>query len=153
MSLDGRERAVTLTERGHHLLNAHRRDRDDARDQAFHAGINRPRELTHDKALYRACLRAEERLREQGADVRRVVLEHDLKREYQCFLQERNRARPESDGRPDRDPREIEELAHEHGHDDQKALSGFVGMVSLPFASWNQIGEWLRRVEFFRRAA
>ena len=94
VSLDGRERAVTLTDRGRHLLDAHRRDRDDAREQAFYAGINRPRELTHDAQLYRAYLRAEERLREQGADIRRIVLEHDLKRKYQCFLQERNRDRP-----------------------------------------------------------
>ncbi|HUE87986.1 MAG TPA: hypothetical protein VMO26_18080 [Vicinamibacterales bacterium] len=114
VSLDGRERAVTLTDRGRHLLDAHRRDRDDARKQAFHAGINRPRELTHDAQLYRAYLRAEERLREQGADIRRIVLEHDLKREYQCFLQERNRDRPDSDGRPDRDPREVEDWARNH---------------------------------------
>jgi hypothetical protein len=43
-----------------------------------------------------------------------VVLEGDLKREYQSFLQEHNRGRSDSDGRPDRDPREIEEWAHEH---------------------------------------
>ena len=114
VSLDGRERAWTLTEHGRHMLEAHRCDRDDERHQAFYAGVNRPRELTHDAALYRAYLREEERLREQGADIRRVVLEHELKREYQCFLQERNRDRPDSDGRPDRDPREIEEWAHEH---------------------------------------
>src|SRR6267142_6203594 len=51
--LDGRERAVTLTERGHHLLETHRRDREDARDQAFYAGVSRPRELSHDVQLYR----------------------------------------------------------------------------------------------------
>ena len=114
VALDGRERALTLTERGRHLLDAHRRDRDDERQQAFYAGVSRPRELAHDAALYRAYLRAEERLREHGAETRRVVLEHDLKREYQEWLQEHNRGRSDSDGRPDRDPREIEEWAHEH---------------------------------------
>jgi hypothetical protein len=74
VSLDGRERVVTLTERGRSLLEGHRRDRDDERHQEFRAGISRPRELTHDASLYRAYLRAEERLREQGADIRRVVL-------------------------------------------------------------------------------
>jgi hypothetical protein len=109
-----------LTDRGRNLLEAHRRSRDDERHyrderhQEFHAGISRPRELTHDALLYRAYLRAEERLRAQGADVRRVVLEHDLKREYQEWLQAHNRGRPDSDGRPDRDPREIEAWAHEH---------------------------------------
>ena len=111
---DGRERAVTLTERGRHLLEAHRRDRDDAREQAFYAGVNRPRELSHDVQVYRAYLRAEERLRDAGADVHRVVLEQELKREYQEWLQEPNRGRPDSDGRPDRDTREIETWAHEH---------------------------------------
>ena len=103
VALDGRERAVTLTERGHHLLEAHRRDRDDTREQAFYAGVSRPRELSHDVQLYRAYLREEERLRDQGAEIRRVVLDHELKREYQEWLQERNRGRPDSDGRPDRD--------------------------------------------------
>jgi hypothetical protein len=114
VSLEGRERAVTLSESGHHLLEAHRRDRDDAREQGFYAGVSRPRELSHDVQLYRAYLREEERLRDQGAEIRRVVLDHELKREYQEWLQERNRGRPDSDGRPDRDRREIERWAREH---------------------------------------
>jgi hypothetical protein len=114
VSLNGRERAVTLTARGRHLLEAHRRDGADVRHQAFHAGVSRPRELTHDASLYGAYLRAEERLREQGAEIHRVVLEQDLKREYQSFLQEHNRGRSDRDGRPDRDPHEVEEWACEH---------------------------------------
>jgi len=115
VALDGRERAVTLTGRGHHLLETHRRDRvDDAREQAFYAGVSRPRELSHDVQLYRAYLREEERLREQGGEIRRVMLEQELKREYQEWLQEHNRGRPDSDGRPDRDRDEIERWAHEH---------------------------------------
>ena len=113
VSLDGRDRAVTLTERGHHFLEAHRRDRGDEREQAFSAGVSRPRELSHDAQLYGAYLREEEHLRDQGADVRRVVLEQELKREYQEWLQEHNRGRSDSDGCPDRDPREIEEWARD----------------------------------------
>ena len=75
VALDGRERALTLTTRGHHLLEAHRRDRDGTREQAFYCGVNRPRELSHDVQLYRAYLRQEERLRDQGAEIRRVVLD------------------------------------------------------------------------------
>jgi hypothetical protein len=115
VSLDGRERAVTLTPRGRRLLDAHRRDVGDGRHQAFHAGISRPRELTHDASLYRAYLSAEERLRERGGEVRRVVLEQDLKTEYQRFLQEHNRGRSDSVGRPDRDPHEVEAWARDHG--------------------------------------
>jgi hypothetical protein len=110
VSLDRRERAVTLTKRGHRLLEAHRRDRDDGREQAFYAGLSRPRELAHDAQLYRAYVREEKRLRDQGADVHRVILDQELKREYQAWLQETNRGRPDGDGRPDRDPREIEGL-------------------------------------------
>lgn len=112
--LDGNERALVLTERARSLIDAHRRDRDDERRQEYHSGVNRPRELKHDAQLYRAYLRAEERLREQGADIRRVVLEQELKREYQEWLQEHNRGRSDSDGRPDRDAREIEGWANEH---------------------------------------
>ena len=114
VSLDGHERAVTLTERGQHVLDSHRRDREDDREQAFHAGVNRPRKLSHDAQLYRAYLREEERLRGDGGDVRRVVLDHELKREYQEWLQEHNRRRADSDGRPDRDLREIKQWAREH---------------------------------------
>src|SRR5437879_12703709 len=114
VALKGRERAATLTERGHHLLEAHRRDHDDKREQAFYAGVSRPRELSHDVQVYRAYLREEERLRDAGADIRRVVLEQELKREYQEWLQEANRGRPASGGRPDRDAREIEAWGHAH---------------------------------------
>jgi hypothetical protein len=126
VSLDGRERVLTLTERGRHLLEAHRRDRDDDGRQAFQAGVSRARELSHDSQLYRAYVREHERLREQGADIRRVVLDGDLKREYQEWLQAPNRGRPDSDGRPDREPREIEQWAHEHD------LPYFDGHVHFP---------------------
>jgi hypothetical protein len=56
VSLDGRERAITLTARGRRVLDTHRRDSGDARHHAFHAGVGRPRELTHDASLYRAYL-------------------------------------------------------------------------------------------------
>jgi hypothetical protein len=114
VKLEGRERAITLTDQGRHLLETHRRERENGREQAFYAGVSRPRELSHDVQVYRAYLREEERLRDQGADVRRVVLESELKREYQEWLQESNRGRPDSDGRPDRDEREVERWAHEH---------------------------------------
>jgi hypothetical protein len=46
--------------------------------------------------------------------VRRVVLDYELKADYQTFLQERNRDRPDSDGRPDRDEDEVREWARVH---------------------------------------
>ena len=114
VALNGRDRVVTLTDRGQHLLETHRRDREDAPEQAFYADVNRPRELSHDAQLYRAYLAEEQRLRDGGGDVRRVILDYELKREYQEWLQAHNRGRADSDGRPDRDPREIAQWAREH---------------------------------------
>jgi DNA-binding MarR family transcriptional regulator len=113
--LDREERTplLTLTDRGRQLLETHRaRDRESR--QAFYAGAARPRELTHDAHLYRAYLRSAERLQARGARIDRVVLDYELKREYQRYLQERNRDRPDSDGRPDRTREEIQEWAYEH---------------------------------------
>jgi hypothetical protein len=100
------------------------RGREARPQQEFHAGIrsvrhtrfavHRPRELMHDAQVYRAYLKDAERLRESGASVRRVVLDHELKREYQQFLQERNRGKSDGDGRPDRTPEEIHRWAVEH---------------------------------------
>lgn len=109
------EEAVVLTDRGWDVLDAHRLDRDGTERQEFHAGVSRPRELRHDAQLFGAYREVEQRLRARGAHVKRVVLEVDLKREYQRFLQEHNRHRPDSDGRPDRDEAEIESWAREHG--------------------------------------
>jgi hypothetical protein len=114
LSIDGHDPGVTLTDRGRDLLEANRRDRDDDRHQQFYTGVSRPREVSHDAQLYRAYQRTEKQLRDEGAEIRRVILEQDLKRAYQSFLQEHNRGRPDSDGRPDRDPREIAQWALEH---------------------------------------
>jgi hypothetical protein len=61
----------------------------------------------------RAYLRSAERLQGKGVRIERVVLDYEVKREYQRFLQERNRDRSDSDGRPTRSREEIEEWAHE----------------------------------------
>jgi hypothetical protein len=111
------ERVTFLSNRGRDLLEASRWERDDRSprpDQAFYAGLRKPRELGHDSQVYRAYLRAEDRLRNAGGRVRRVVLDYELKRDYQRFLQERNRDRADSDGCPDRTPREIEAWARQH---------------------------------------
>ena len=113
--LESRDRdVVVLTNRGRDVLEANRLERDHEPRQTFYAGLRKPRELTHDAQVYRAYQRAEERLRARGGHVRRVVLDYELKRDYQQFLQERNRGRADSDGRPDRAPEEIEAWAREH---------------------------------------
>lgn len=104
---------VTLTDRGRDVLESSRRGTD--RDaQEFYAGIAKPRELAHDAQLYRAYLRAAEGIEGRDARVNRVVLDYELKREYQRFLQAENRGRRDSDGRPNRDQEEIERWAQTH---------------------------------------
>src|SRR6266850_1595419 len=112
--LDGRrDVAVVLTDRGRSLLESHR-DRDHDPRQAFYSGLKRERELEHDSQVYQAYLSVAERLDERDARIERVVLDYELKREYQQWLHERDRDRDDYDGHPDRDAREIEAWALEH---------------------------------------
>ena len=119
---------------GEDLLESRRRDGDWPERQTFNDGVQKPRELKHDAEVYRAYLEEAERLHDMDANIHRVVLENELKAEYQEFLQERNGNRDDSDGRPDRDPLEIQTWAREHNlpRDDQggahaaaKSSSGF----------------------------
>lgn len=112
--LDRDTTAVTLTKEGRDLLESRRRDEEWPERQTFNHGVQKPRELKHDAEVYRAYLEEAERLREDGANIHRIVLENELKAEYQEFLQERNRDRDDSDGRPGRDPLEIRDWAQEH---------------------------------------
>jgi DNA-binding MarR family transcriptional regulator len=108
-----REQAVTLTKEGRSLLE-HHRDRDQGDRQTFYNGVKRERELEHDVQVYRAFERHAERLEERGARTERVVLDYELKREYQKWLHERDRDRDDYDGHPDRTADEVREWALEH---------------------------------------
>jgi hypothetical protein len=108
-----REPAVALTKEGRSLLERHR-DRGQDDRQTFWDGLKRERELEHDLQVYRACERQVERLAERAARIERVVLDHELKREYQTWLHERDRDRPDYDGHPDRTDEEIRAWAVEH---------------------------------------
>lgn len=109
--MDGRkEVAVVLTERGRDVLESHRHDRDRDHTQEFYAELRKPREVEHDAQIYGAYLREAERLQERGARVERVVLDYELKRDYQRWLHERDNG----DGRPNRDEDEIRDWAYEH---------------------------------------
>jgi hypothetical protein len=107
-----RTRLITLTEQGREVLEHGRRGKnDDDALQTFYAGIAKPHELAHDAHLHRAYTAAAERLATRGARVDRVVLEEELKRAYQRFLQASNRRRADANGRPDRSAEEIAEWA------------------------------------------
>jgi hypothetical protein len=80
-----REHAVVLTKEGRSLLESHR---DRARDgcQTFYAGLKRGRELEHDVQVYRAYERESHRLRDEHGRIERVILDYQLKSEYQFAL-------------------------------------------------------------------
>jgi hypothetical protein len=116
VDLGDSEHGLTLTADGRDLLDSHSLERDGEPSQTFYAGVSRSREIDHDSNLYATFRQEEARLRDEHSDleIRRVILEQDLKREYQEFLQDHNRDRAESDGRPGRDENEIRDWAREH---------------------------------------
>src|SRR5262249_43134922 len=113
--LDGRPATVVhLTREGRTLLRQHQTVRADEPRQMYYADLAKPRELAHDARLYRAYLTAAAQLDRAGARIERVVLDYELKREYQQFLQANNRATQRTSGRPDRTPDEIAAWAAQH---------------------------------------
>ena len=54
--LDRDTSVVTLTKEGRDLLESRRRDENPTERQAFHYGVQKPRELKHDAEVYRAYL-------------------------------------------------------------------------------------------------
>jgi hypothetical protein len=104
---------VVLTKEGRSLLE-HHRDRDQEHPQTFYAGLAREREVEHDVQVYRVYEHAEARLLQRGVHIGRVVLDHELKGDYQRWLHERDKDRDDYDGHPDRTPDEIREWAYEH---------------------------------------
>ena len=105
---------MTLTGHGRDVLEGARRPGAGSDRQAFYVGITKPRELAHDSRVYSAYMKAAERLAERGEPVRRVVLEEELKREYQRFLQAENRARREGGETPEERSDAVARWAQEH---------------------------------------
>ena len=84
-------RVLVLTKEAKALLDAHQDSRDDGRKQEYHAGLVKPRELAHDAQLYRLYRAEAARIQAQGGRVRRVVLDYELKRDYQRYLNRSDR--------------------------------------------------------------
>ena len=97
----GSRRVIALTRDGKALLDAHREARKDGRQQEYYAGVVKPRELSHDAQLYRAYCAEATRIEREGGRVTRVVLDYELKRDYQKFLNRKDRPQP-ADARGDR---------------------------------------------------
>jgi hypothetical protein len=82
---------IVLTPTGKDVLDAHARA-DDGRRQVFHAGLVKPREIAHDSQIYRLFEAEAARIEAEGGRVRRVVLDYELKRDYQTFLNRPDKA-------------------------------------------------------------
>jgi hypothetical protein len=145
--LDGhRDVAVVLTKEGRSVLESHRRDhphnhRQD-RQQAFYAELKKPREVEHDSQIFRAYLREAERLADRGGRIDRIVLDYELKRDYQKWLHERDKDHDDADGRPDREPAQIERWAHDHDlpyFDDQVHFPDVRIEYEQPDGRWDHV--------------
>jgi hypothetical protein len=88
----GSRHIVSLTREGKDLLDAHRHPGLEGPEQTFYAGVVKPRELAHDSHIYRAFKEEAERINADGGRVTRVVLDYELKREYQSFLNREERS-------------------------------------------------------------
>jgi hypothetical protein len=84
-------RLIVLTREGKALLEQHRESRGRPADHRYYAGFVKPRELAHDVQLYRAYQAERARIEADGGRVTRVVLDYELKRDYQAFLNRRDR--------------------------------------------------------------
>jgi hypothetical protein len=111
---------VALTRDGQRLLEAHQAPRPDGRHQRYHAGFVKPREVAHDAQAYRLYQAEAARIEDTGGRVSRVVLDYELKRDYQRFLNRQDRD-DEPDLRTDR-------LAFGEAHD----LPIIKGHLELP---------------------
>jgi hypothetical protein len=88
---------VVLTRAGKSLLDAHQ-DRSGGRPaQVFHAGLVKPRELAHDAQLFRLFQAEAARIEAERGRVERILLDYELKREYQTFLNRPSRTNEADD--------------------------------------------------------
>ncbi len=82
----GSRHVVALTPEGKDLLDAHARDRPDGSRQEYYADIVKPRELNHDSQIYRLYREEAAAIEAEGGRITRLVLDYELKRDYQEFL-------------------------------------------------------------------
>ena len=99
---DGAHHVVALTREGKALLDAHATDALGGRRQEYYADIVKPRELRHDAQLYRVYLEEADRIERDGGRSTRVVLDYELKRDYQRFLNRDDASDDPRDIRQDR---------------------------------------------------
>jgi hypothetical protein len=87
----GAREVLALTAQAKELLQARREPGGQGKEQVFYAGVVKPRELAHDSQLYRAFKEEAARIEDEGGRVTRVILDYELKSNYQSFLNRHDR--------------------------------------------------------------
>ena len=128
---EGAHHVVALTREGKDLLDTYATSRSDGRQQVFYAGVVKPRELAHDARLYGVFREEARQVSREGGLVTRVVLDYEIKREYQQFL---NRS-----GRPADAHAAQERLAFAEAHD-MKVIRGHLQLPDLRIEYENEEG-------------
>ena len=77
---------VTLTADGRDLLASHQASSDCRTPQTYYADLVKTRELNHDAQMYRLFQAEAAKIEAAGGRVERVVVDYEIKREYQRFL-------------------------------------------------------------------
>ena len=113
---DGSRHVVALTRTGRDLLDAHQLTRSDGPRQEYYAGIVKPRELAHDSRIYDAFREEADQLERVGARITRVVLDYELKRDFQTFLNRGDRPEDAALYADRRDFAEEHDLPFHRGH-------------------------------------
>ena len=86
---------VALTREGKATLEGTRAE-GETRHQRYHAGFVKPREAAHDAQLHALFEAERRRIEAEGGQPTRVVLDYELKREYQAYLHRKDRPAGES---------------------------------------------------------
>lgn len=113
---DGAHHVVSLTKTGRDLLDSHSATRPEDRGQTYYADVVKPRELAHDARLYAVFKEEAGRIEVNGGRIVRVLLDHELKREYQQFLNRSDRPPYADVDRDRRDFASAHELTIVDGH-------------------------------------
>jgi DNA-binding MarR family transcriptional regulator len=87
---------VALTEEGLRALEASHRDEHQDRRQEYHAGFVKPREANHDAQLHAVYEAEATRIEAEGGRAMRVVLDYEIKRDYQAYLNRKDRPEGET---------------------------------------------------------
>ena len=110
---------LTLTREGHRFIERHRPSERNRRQILYH-GFVKPREARHDAALYRLYQHEAERIRAEGGNVQRIVLDFELKKSINRRL-----SRLDSLTHPEHAQRK-QEVAQEH------SLTVVKGKIPVP---------------------